>query len=405
MHEEVIVAYNMVVSELQKALFEYVKENYEEMHIKKIEEFALFVHDDLIVQASKNQGIFELLAKALRIPKEDYETFNDVVVELVKGNPTTLDNATVDMGHLEYENRELQKENDRLTEQIKSLEKSLKDALEMNASSLRKLEEKVQEGATSEEIKQELERVKNDFEETIDAQKKINSQQQEKIEEKDQEIWELKKNIEEKDQEIRELTQQIQQLTQHNQGESFLSRINKRFRPSNENVIQTTPASPAPAPQAPSVHVKKYVFDDDRELYFLNLVAGYLARDYKALIHVTPAREPARASKYRYREELLFAWARGLEFVKGLCTLSFIDESERMHKKLIANDATCVAFANYVGLLIRQETLNLVPRHQTRYMIDVMVQSVQDAEFTLMRALRDALGVLRPDLVEFLRTQ
>lgn len=401
MHEEVIVAYNMVVSDLQQALFDYVKENYEEMHIKKIEEFALFVHDDLIVQASKNQGIFELLAKALRIPKEDYETFNDVVVELVKGNPTTLDNATADMGHLEYENRELQKENDRLTEQIKSLEKNLKEALRMNESSLRELKEKVQEGTSSEEIKQELESVQQEFRNTFDAQERINSELQEHIKEKDQEIAKLNKNIREKD-------QQIKQLQNHNQGESIVSRLGqslKRFRGSNENVIQTTPASPAPAPQAPDVHVKKYVFDDDRELYFLNLVAGYLARDYKALIHVTPAREPARASKYRYREELLFAWARGLEFVKGLCTLSFIDESERMHKKLIANDATCVAFANYVGLLIRQETLNLVPRHQTRYMIDVMVQSVQDAEFTLMRALRDALGVLRPDLVEFLRTQ
>jgi uncharacterized protein YukE len=373
----------MAKSDLQKALFNYVNTTYEGMHIKNIEDFVLFVHDDLIVQASKNIVIFKLLAKALLIPKEDYETFKNVVVELVEKNPTTLDNATVDMGNLDDENRRLTEEN-----------KNLKAALERTEHALEEIQTRIVEGASSEEIKQELEDVKKEFEATIDEQKRINSQLQEKIEEKDQEI--------------RELKQQIKQLQQHNQGESWVDRIGqrwKRSRRSNENVIQTTPASPAPAPQAPDVHVKKYVFDDDRELYFLNLVAGYLARDYKALIHVTPAREPARASKYRYREELLFAWARGLEFVKGLCTLSFIDESERMHKKLIANDATCVAFANYVGLLIRQETLNLVPRHQTRYMIDVMVQSVQDAEFTLMRALRDALGVLRPDLVEFLRTQ
>jgi hypothetical protein len=373
----------MAISQLQEALFKYVNTTYEEMHIKNIKEFALFINDDLIVQASKNKGISELLATTLRIPEKDKQTFNEKVTQLVQENPTTLDKATVDMGKLYDENRILTEEN-----------KALKEALERTEHTLEEIKTRFVEGASSEEIKQELESVKKEFEETIDAQKKINSQQQEKIEEKDQEI--------------RELKQQIKQLQQHNQGESWVDRIGqrwKRSRRSNENVIQTTPASPAPAPQAPDVHVKKYVFDDDRELYFLNLVAGYLARDYKALIHVTPAREPARASKYRYREELLFAWARGLEFVKGLCTLSFIDESERMHKKLIANDATCVAFANYVGLLIRQETLNLVPRHQTRYMIDVMVQSVQDAEFTLMRALRDALGVLRPDLVEFLRTQ
>lgn len=126
--------------------------------------------------------------------------------------------------------------------------------------------------------------------------------------------------------------------------------------------------------------VSKHI-EQNRDLYFVRLVAGALKRPFESIINVEDQQERGADLegkvtvnvKYSYSNELLYAWSTILEKVKLMINNygdSGWSSTEEIHYKMVSRDMTCVAFARYVAFIITKELNNLIPRNRTRYVID-----------------------------------
>lgn len=171
-------------------------------------------------------------------------------------------------------------------------------------------------------------------------------------------------------------------------------------------------------------HISKYT-EQDRDIYFIKLVAGSLKRPFESLINIEEKREETKDLfgsiltgqpqprvdelvvvniKYIYGNELLFAWSTIIEKVKLMLSpydskISQWRTTEDVHLKLIENDTTCVSFSRYVAFIIMKESNNLIPRNRTRYVIDQDGVMEDRLAVDLMRAIHTEYSMLRDDLV------
>lgn len=171
-------------------------------------------------------------------------------------------------------------------------------------------------------------------------------------------------------------------------------------------------------------HISKYT-EQDRDIYFIKLVAGSLKRPFESLINVEEKREETKDMfgsiltgqpaprvdelvvvniKYIYGNELLFAWSTIIEKVKLMLSpynaqINQWSTTEDVHLKLINNDTTCVSFSRYVAFIIMKESNALIPRNRTRYVIDQDGVMEDRLAVDLMRALHTEYSILRDDLV------
>lgn len=171
-------------------------------------------------------------------------------------------------------------------------------------------------------------------------------------------------------------------------------------------------------------HISKYT-EQNRDIYFIKLVAGSLKRPFESLINIEDKREATRDMfgtvltgqpppkldervviniKYIYGNELLFAWSTIIEKVKLMLSpydskISQWRTTEDVHLKLIENDTTCVSFSRYVAFIIMKESNNLIPRNRTRYVIDQDGVMEDRLAVDLMRAIHTEYSMLRDDLV------
>lgn len=171
---------------------------------------------------------------------------------------------------------------------------------------------------------------------------------------------------------------------------------------------KTTPPAPSPHDNKHlKYQVSKYV-DQNRDLYFIKIVAGSLKRPFESLINVEKENNQGIDLdgkvivniKYNYSTELLFAWSTIIEKVKLMVeqpNMSWKD-TESVHFKLINNDTTCVSFARYVSFIIMKESNSLVPMNRTRYVIDQDGIIEDRLTVDLMRAIENEYSVLRDDL-------
>ena len=150
--------------------------------------------------------------------------------------------------------------------------------------------------------------------------------------------------------------------------------------------------------------------DENKDLYFIKLVAGALKRPFMSLIVVEGKTGGKSKSydetitvnvKYTYAGELLYAWATIIEKVKKMLKPDFKrrwDKSETLHDIIIEKEGLVLAFARYVAFIIMTESNNLVPRNKTRYVINKDLTMENNLTLNLMRALKDDLKALRNDL-------
>jgi hypothetical protein len=156
-------------------------------------------------------------------------------------------------------------------------------------------------------------------------------------------------------------------------------------------------------------HVTKHI-DDNRDLYFIKLVAGAMKRrSFQSLIEVEDKVDggPTSASymnvrvKYSYNNELLYAWTTVIEKIKKMINTpdSAWKTSESIHERMIENDTAVVAMARYVAFIMMTETNNFIPRNRTRYVLDTEQKIEGDRILDLMRALNSQFNILKPALV------
>ena len=166
-------------------------------------------------------------------------------------------------------------------------------------------------------------------------------------------------------------------------------------------------------------NISKHI-DDNRDLYFVKLVAGALKRrHFQTLIEVEeeherpphPAMLPGSSImnvyvKYSYSFELLHAWTTIIEKVKKMIDPSVTmsnplwRNSEDIHKQIIENDTAVTAFARYVAFIMVSETNNFIPRNRTRYVLEMDQQQEGNRVLDVMRALHTEFNVLNRQIGE-----
>jgi hypothetical protein len=159
-------------------------------------------------------------------------------------------------------------------------------------------------------------------------------------------------------------------------------------------------------------HISKHI-DDNRDLYFIKLVAGALKRrSFQSLIeveeikegHPTPVSYMTVRVKYSYNNELLYAWSTSIEKVKNMIEKSKVglkwNTSDSIHEAIINNDTAVSAFARYVAFIIMTETNNFIPMNRTRYVLTMTQQLEGERVLNLMRALHSEFKILRSDLIK-----
>lgn len=160
--------------------------------------------------------------------------------------------------------------------------------------------------------------------------------------------------------------------------------------------------------------------DTNRDLYFIKLVSGALKRkSFHSLIIVEEEKQRDNSVtvlgmdnfdvkiKYTYNEQLLHAWATVLGKVMDMIdpAIKMSDkgwtDSKILYERLMKNDMVLLAFARYVAFIMMSESNNMVPRNKTRYVIDDQSKIEDERVLSLMRALKNEMGILDPNLASF----
>lgn len=150
--------------------------------------------------------------------------------------------------------------------------------------------------------------------------------------------------------------------------------------------------------------------DNNRDLYFIKLVAGAMKRrSFQSLIEVedkldrgpTPASYINISVRYSYNNELLYAWTTVIEKIKNMIKTSDSawKTSESIHEQMIENDTAVSAMARYVAFIMMTETNNFIPKNRTRFVLDTEQRLEGDRVLDLMRAINSQFKILRPELV------
>ena len=161
--------------------------------------------------------------------------------------------------------------------------------------------------------------------------------------------------------------------------------------------------------------------DKNRDLYFVKLVSGALKRkSFHSLINVEQEIERDNSVtilgavdnfdvkiKYSYNEQLLHAWAtvlgKVIDMIDPAVKLSDSgwSKSKIVYERIMKNDMTLLAFARYVAFIMMSESNNMIPRNKTRYVIDDQSKIEDERVLSLMRALKNEMGILDPTLASF----
>lgn len=155
--------------------------------------------------------------------------------------------------------------------------------------------------------------------------------------------------------------------------------------------------------------ITKHV-EQNRDLYFVKLVAGGLGKQFFELIEVTKQNKQYDSvgnnlirSNYKYSDTLLTAWARAIETVKSMIYPQLLNtpewgNSETLHKNCIEDDTFIVALADFVAYLMAKRSKGLIVRGQTRFELAETSSTEDELLIALMRPLHFKFSVLRDDL-------
>jgi hypothetical protein len=153
--------------------------------------------------------------------------------------------------------------------------------------------------------------------------------------------------------------------------------------------------------------IKKHV-EENRDLYFVKLVAGGLGKKFLEIIEVIDDTEHGTAtqkfikSTYKYSDALLTAWAKAMEMVKTMIDpwANRWASSEDLHRDLIKDDTFVVALADYVAHKMLTRSRGAIIRGRTRY--ELTRDSAQEDALlvALMRPLHYKFGILERELAQ-----
>jgi hypothetical protein len=154
--------------------------------------------------------------------------------------------------------------------------------------------------------------------------------------------------------------------------------------------------------------------DENRDLYFVKLVAGALKRrNFQSLIEVEGEEENDRLPKarnsrlklhkvkYTYSNDLLYAWTTVIEKIKLMIEPTVLmtnpnwSTTEKIHNKMIENDTAVTAFSRYVAFVLMSETNNFIPRNRTRFTLEMDERNEGYLILDVMRALFSQFDILK----------